>query len=235
MRILFNNYVEDATISANIVSLNYPPENLKHPYLKKRYQSLVDNATITVTFDSEKTLDCFFYGLHNMTSAEVRLYDSVDTLLLTVSISSPTANRGREYFTSTSGVAYAEIDITGGDPVYLGGIGFGQYYQNLNFLSGYPESGNPTGSRSKSASGQALSDYIKPLRTYSFSFRDRDKSDKDNWLDLVDDTYPGPYWFDLTECDNTFLPVVYGTIQSYPGIVRNGKRYDNGLDIEEAR
>ena len=36
MKILFDNILEDATLSATNESLNYPVANLGHPFLEKR-------------------------------------------------------------------------------------------------------------------------------------------------------------------------------------------------------
>lgn len=234
MRILFNNLIDDGDISSTDESLNYPATNISHPFLKKRFQSTSTTSTITILFGSDQSINCLFYGEHNLTSLTIRLKDSGGVTLLTINVTGPT-DRGREYFEQYDNVRSVELDLVGPDPVKLGGVGLGVYYQNLNFLSGYPQSGRITGRISKSPSGQTLVNRVKPLRTYSFTFRDREKDGKDEWLENIDNYAPGPLWMDLTECDIDFLEVIYASINGYPGAIRNGRRYDNALSIEEAR
>ena len=237
MRILFENIIKDADISSLQESLNYPASNLSHPYIKKRYQSngsITD--TITILFAEDRSANCIFYGNHNLTDLVIRLKDSGGITILTINITDPTDGNGREYFSTFTNIRSIEIDVTGPSPApYLGGFAAGIYYQNINFLTGYPEGAQANWGVNKSPSGQTNVNNVKPLREFSFQFRERTKEDKDEFLSLIDENGPGPHWHDLTECDINFLPIQYATIVAYPGMQRNGRRYDNNLSIQESR
>ena len=45
MRILFDNYALAATVTSLDASGNYPPTNLVHPFLRKRYQNITGDDT----------------------------------------------------------------------------------------------------------------------------------------------------------------------------------------------
>ena len=67
MTILFDGKVRTATaISATNPSINYPAENIQHPFLAKRFQGSTSSSVITITLDEAVTIDCFFYALHNL-------------------------------------------------------------------------------------------------------------------------------------------------------------------------
>jgi hypothetical protein len=235
MRILFNNLITLAAITANDESLNYPATpNIADTFLKRRFQSSSSTSTITILFSSDQDVNCIFYGLHNLTALTIRLKDLGGATLLTIPVST-IRDRGGEYFALTSGVRSVELDLTGPDPVYLGGIGLGVYYQSPDFLASFSEDGSQGPVFDKSRDGQVSVDKLKPLRVYPFAFRDRTVEDKDEFLDLIDSHFPGPLWFDLSECDQDFLGIIYATILQYPGMAKNGRRYDNSLQLEEAR
>jgi hypothetical protein len=235
MRILFNDLIKSANISATNGSDNYPASNIAHPFLFKRFQTIATTSLITIAWSADVSVDSLFYGHHNISSMIVRLKDSGGVVLETVNVTSPT-DRGKVYFSQVwDNVRRIELDITGPNPTKLGGVGCGVYYQNIDFLNDAPESGRRTGNFSKSPGGQSNNLYIKPLKTFAFSFRDRLTADKKIWLDLNDEYGRGPFWFDITEDNNEFLPVIYATIENYPGVARNGRRYDNALSIEESR
>ena len=61
MKILFDNILEDSTLSATNESLNYPVANLGHPFLEKRFQSTTTTSTITADWTTDQCISCFFY------------------------------------------------------------------------------------------------------------------------------------------------------------------------------
>ena len=75
MKILFDNYLIDSTLSAEFASLNYPVSNLQDNVLHKRYQCIQDSDTITITFSESLDVSCFYYAYTNATYLQLRLYN----------------------------------------------------------------------------------------------------------------------------------------------------------------
>jgi len=65
MKILFTNLLDTATLSAGGTSVNYPLANLKHPFLKKKFQqtvaisggSISDADALTLTWTTDQVID----------------------------------------------------------------------------------------------------------------------------------------------------------------------------------
>lgn len=81
MNILFDNKVLNSTVSAGLASANYPVDNLKSINLHQKYQSIDTSDTITVVFDDNINIDCFFFGYTNMSSMVVSFFNELDELL----------------------------------------------------------------------------------------------------------------------------------------------------------
>ena len=88
MKILFGNLLPLATLSALGVSVNYPLDNLNHPFLKKKLQQSIDGSSgmpdasaLTLTWSSDQTIDAIVAGYSNATLYTLKLYDSGSTLM----------------------------------------------------------------------------------------------------------------------------------------------------------
>ena len=200
MKILFDNKILDATISALYDSTTYPAENLKSVFLHQKFQSTENNDTLTVTFDDNVSVDSFFWGFTNMTAMEVRFYDDTDTLLERIYFSGgdvahyygyPTENYygyddyyygyfdriGNKiydpvswYLSETLSVKKIEIELEADSSVYLGGIGVG-LAESFNLPSNeWTDDFDDKSIVSESDKGQVLQEYVKPYRVYDFNF-----------------------------------------------------------------
>lgn len=180
MKILFENLLHTATLSAGGTSVNYPPTNLKHHILKKKFQqtvaisggSMSDADALTLTWAADKTIDFIAVGYTNAATLTLKLYDSSDTLLDTQVFTSPSLGKS---FTAVAGVRYVKLlmhDGSADNPMtlYLGGLGIGQGY-----TMPYPryEWGNGLLDNSfgdVTIDGQVSGQYVEPLRILKFSF-----------------------------------------------------------------
>jgi hypothetical protein len=126
MRILFNNLLYNATLTADTVNANYPLSNLKSDHLKKPYKATATSANITITFSAVSSVNCCYIGYTNATAAVVNLYASGGGLLKTETLDT---DRGGGVFTSVSSVAYAVLTLAGTATIYLGTVGIGSAYK----------------------------------------------------------------------------------------------------------
>ncbi len=83
MKVLFNNDLESATISATSENINYPVKNIVDPFLRARFQSLGNSSVITYEFDSNKCMSSFFLAHHNINCYKLVLIDWADNVLYT--------------------------------------------------------------------------------------------------------------------------------------------------------
>lgn len=235
MRILFNNIAEIATISANNQSLNYPVENVIHPFLEKRFQTTGASSTIVILFDSDQSVNCLFYGYNTMTGLTIVLKNSVDAILDTI-VASEIFPVGAEYFPIQTTVRKIELQVSGPDPFYLGGVGVGVYYQMPDPLGVYTPGNTDNTSLTESLYGQTLQNYVKPLRTLEYGFRDNEGTIKKE----VNDNYvlvgigKGIY-MDFYEENREKEAPMYGKIIDSLSFPYNPRRYDFSLNVQEAR
>lgn len=172
MRILFKNLFEEATVLATNESLNYPVTNLIHPFLRKRFQSTTTTSLITATFTEDQTMDCFFYGFHNLTGLTAVYKDSGGGTLYTLVVSD-IQDIGIEYFTALTTVRSVEITVTGASGFRLGGIAGGVCFQMPDPLAAYDPGAQDNSDASESPDGQTLQNFVRPLREFDFGFRDQ--------------------------------------------------------------
>jgi len=172
MKILFKNILEKNTgITASNQSINYPVVNLLHQFLKIRYKSSTTSALITVDFDTDQSMDCFFWGFHQLTSLTLVLKNSGGGTLLTVPVSTaPNSQVDSVYFAEQTTVRSIELTVNGASGFFLGGIGAGSCYTMPNFLSTYPIGNLDSTTVISSPDGQTTNNYIKPRRVYNFGY-----------------------------------------------------------------
>ncbi len=180
MKILFDNLLASATLSAGGTSLNYPLSNLLHAFLKKKFQQTVDGSSgmpdadaLTLTWLSNQIVDSIFIGYSNATLFTLKLYGSTGTLLYTKTFTDLEMGVS---FAAVSGVRSAKLlldDELGlaSMTVYLGGLGIGQSYIMPDPLNDWTLEQIDNSIGDTTLDGQVLGQYIEPLRSYSFNFK----------------------------------------------------------------
>jgi len=179
MKILFGNLLPLATLSALGVSVNYPLDNLNHPFLKKKLQQSIDGSSgmpdasaLTLTWSSDQTIDAIVAGYSNATLYTLKLYDSGSTLMYTKTF---TNSEMGATFPAVSGVRSAKLlldDESGNNPmtVYLGGLSIGLATAMPDPLYDWKPEYIDNSFGFNSLDGQAQGQYMEPLRKQKFSF-----------------------------------------------------------------
>lgn len=236
MRILFDGKVKLAeTITATNSSINYPATNIGHPWLARRFQSTSTSSVITITLDDEYDIDCFFYGLHNLT-ALTAVFKNLGGSTIGTIVVSDINDIGREYFTAIPDVKSIELTISvSSGNAYIGGFEVGEYYQMPDIINNFPLGLRDPSLRRKSRGGQITGDKIRPLRNYNFKFREILKDQVDEMLENYITAGKEPIFMDITEGDRDYLPPIYCEILEPFEPLKSNRRFTDSLKIEEAR
>ena len=70
MKILWDNYLDDSTVTASSENASYPVENLFHKFLEKKYVSTQSQAIVTVVFPEDRPVSMIAYGWSNVTPGD---------------------------------------------------------------------------------------------------------------------------------------------------------------------
>ncbi len=236
MKILFEDLVKVATLATNYSNLNYPIANLAHPFLRRRYQSATTPVMITATFVAASSVNCFFYGYHNLTAIEIRLYDVGDALLKTVTIASPESEVGAEHFDTIDAVTYMQVDITAAAAGYLGGIGAGETELFPRPVADFKEQLIDNSIVSVSLGGQTQQIYIEPLESNVYTIRDVTRSERAAIVASFLAVGVGrPLWIDAFYDAHSYKAPFYGRFVRAINTLKNGRRYDFGVELRESR
>lgn len=147
-----------------------------------------------------------------------------------------TSDPGMTYFDKIEDVKKVELQITGPDPVYLGGAAAGEPYTMPDPLGVYTPGNIDNSSVTESPYGQTLQNYIEPLRALDFGFKDNEGEIKK----AVDADYKAvgvgkPIYMDFYEENRDKESPMYGKIVNPLSFPYNPRRYDFNLQVQEAR
>lgn len=236
MKILFDNYVIDSTISALYASLNYPVANLQDTVLRKRFQCSRASDTITITFAERLDVSSFYYAYTNATYLQLRLYRDYETLLYTLTIIDPVELCGAHHFTLVEDVEYAELDIIGPENVYLGGVGLGDSVTFPDPENTWKDKLQDNSASSENVYGSTWTDYIEPLRVHNWICRDVELEDAQYYIELYRLTGIGkPVFIDPFENNHDFMTPLYAKFTNPMDKQKNGRRWEINIDIKECR
>lgn len=237
MKILFENVAIDATISDTNGSPNYPADNLINSSLRKRFQTGFTSADAIFDLAEDEDISCFFAGYTNADSIDVEFFDQYLSSLYSFTITNPNEDVESLFFDTVSGVSRVTVTINGASGnVYLGGVGFGLEQDIMYPADGFSENYTDNTVFSKSPGGQLLQNYIKPLRSYDLNMRENTRAAINNIRSLYELTGKGyRLWIDITEDNHDFIRPMYGNIVDNFSDIKNGRRYDYPLTLEEAR
>ena len=236
MKILFDNYIADSTLSALYASLNYPVTNLQDNVLRNRYQCTFNSDTITITFSDSMDVDCFFYAYTNATYLQLRLYRDYETLLFTLTINNPVDECGAHFFSLVQDVTYAELDIEGPENVYLGCIGIGDAEDFPDPEYSWKDTLQDNSASSENVYGSTWTDYVEPLRIHNWIIRNVETEDANYYIGLYKLTGIGkPLFIDPFENNHDFMEPLYAKFTVPINKQKNGRRWQLNIDIKECR
>lgn len=125
MRLLYENKLENATLTASAELSAYPIDNVTNRFLEKIYKPGDTSTTVTILFSMDTDISAVAVGFQSASSGTYTLKNSGGTTLLTGSISL-TYETDITYFTETT-CRSIELAFTGTIDMYIGGISAGVY------------------------------------------------------------------------------------------------------------
>ena len=238
MRILFVNEIEGSGVTSVNGSLNYPAESIYHPFLRKKFKSLLSSDALTIDLDSAADMNCFFMGFHNVTAGTVSFFDGALSPVGTPLDLASALDIFVAYF-STISVKRIVVDVsTTSSQVFIGGIGAGVYQQMpIDLTASFPFEVTEATTISRSAGGQTSRNKAPSLRSRSWTWPDLDQTEKDDLDPIVLALGIGkPVWMDLFENNRTFDPPMYAFVKDERGLTNPSfNRYDMTINFQEAR
>ena len=221
MRVLLDDIIPLALITATSQSVNYPVINLIHPFLKKRYQNTTGGATLLFNFTIPQPVNCFFIGYNNIDTLQIKING-----VIVVTQSDVNPDIGILYLDSTYSATLIEISFFG---FYIGKISAGVYTQFPDLVAQYDTGQVDNSSFFESPDGQTLVNEIEPLRVLTYSVRE-----------LIDNSFikkyrAKPLFIDLYEFAPWKEAPIYGRFTSPFGLKYNPRRYDTTFSIKECR
>jgi hypothetical protein len=230
MRILFDNYLIDSTLTATNTNPSYPLANLKHEFIEKIYKGTGTNETVGINFGDDKTVNCCYVGYTNGTAFTLKLYNSADALLST-KVLETTYNCLT--FPAVIGVRYASLQIVAPETVYVGNVGIGFSYEMPAPNMGVVEKLVDNSIVVTNARGQTLINKITPLRNVPTSFTTTSQ-DVYNQVKMFINDNDRPVWVDVFENNHPRIPPIYGRV-SFTEQKQAYGVYRFNLDTLEAR
>lgn len=231
MRILFDNKLNNATLSSLHQNSLYPVARLKDSFLKRIYKSTENSDTITIVFASEEKIDCIYIGFTNALTASAILKGISGNTLYSGTIN---VQRGGGVITSTTGVKSAEITLSGTENIYLGTIGIGDAYTMPDPLNDIIKSFVDNSETYQSNDGQYSKNKIAWLRFIKASFATVDDIDLYNEIYLLFSEVDRPVWLDCFENVNGALNPMYCSVE-FKADSKNDKLYKFSFEATEAR
>jgi len=231
MRILDNNLTLSSTLSATGTNTSYPLANLKSPFLEELWKGIDTDETITINFGSNKTIDCVYLGYTNATAITVKLYDSNDSLLSTITVSPVFFG---EVFSTIVGVRYATIRLQSSEIVYCGNIGIGNSYTITNPAMGVSPKIIDNSVIVTNSKGQTLKNKIPVLREYETTHENMDVNVFNEVIAIVSDNIQ-PIWVDIYEQAHAKIPPMYASISMNNDTSQSWQRYTCKLTFTEAK
>lgn len=265
MKILWDNYLIDSTITTTSEDSLYPVENLYHRFMQKKYMAESTRTTVTVLFPEDRDVSMIAYAFNNTASSSDTIVltkgalDTVvldaaatDTTVLTLEAqyvlkSSTGATVGTgvlevgeyiniNYFTSVT-CRSVELTFTSQDIVYVGCLSIGDPIE-YEYMQVNPRLIDSLRSDSrKTSGGQLISRKIPMLREWRIAIPDMDNAKRLETQTMLKTVGRfRPVFADLWENATTEKPM-YGSF-TRAGEYRqdsNSGEYLMGLTIEEAK
>lgn len=245
MRIIYDNYLQDSTLSATNENLNKPVTNLIHNYLELEFKATANNSVITITFDSPQAIDAFCYGYHNLSAMTLTFYDSglnnLGNLSVTLESNEDVVYLEEESSIDFSDIKKIEVTITTAETyVYLGSIFVSQFYQMPNFRMGLTGVKKINDSITKSPGGQVSGNKMTDLNQWSIIFSYITNIQKNTILSYIKIVKLSTgHYIDLYEAAHDYFLPFYGHVINNE--IELSKRrisdweWDLSIDYEEAR
>lgn len=240
MRILFRNEIEGATVTTVNGSLNYPGASIYHPFLRKKFKSLLISDALTIDLATAKNMNCFFMGFHNVASGTASFFDgSLSPVGSPIDLTAA-ADIFVSYF-STISVKRIVIDVSASaSQVFIGGVGAGVYRQmpdEAGITAGFPFDVADSTTIAQSVGGQISRNRGPSLRLREWTWPNLDQTTAlDVDTDLLTLGIGKPVWIDVFEGNRGLEAPMYGAIMDSRKLTNPAvNRFDLTLKVQEAR
>lgn len=132
MRILTRNILQKyTTLTMTNEDVNYSKDNFLNNMLEEYSKASSTSSTITLSFDKDVTVNSIFFGYHNASSIVFTFKDSIGSVLLTESFSTPDIY-AKKYIEKITTIREIVIDLISTNNVFIGNISCGEYTQLYN-------------------------------------------------------------------------------------------------------
>lgn len=214
MKLINDNKLHNGTFTATDESLNYPVDNLDHPFLAKRFQGSASSSTITVVLSSASTIDAIGHGQTNATSGTAILYTGGPTTYTSVeSVTMDLTYDPCVSYTATSQASITKIDFelsTDDTYIYIGGVAAGEYYEIDNATADFDRGYQDNTAWTQTASGQSLANYQESLRSILLNFRPQTLTLANELVEVYRDIGIGsPFFIDIFPGVRDLMPPLY--------------------------
>jgi len=237
VKILYDNLLASATLSATNGNESYPIANVIDRFLEKKFQTITTSSVITVTFATDQAVSAIALGFHNLTSASYVLKNSGGSTLISGSLEI-TYDTNITYFTET---ACRSIEITIGgtaSELYVGGISAGTPFyvvsHNVNPRFDFLNQDNYSVTRGGQATGRKTTTRKKWRATLSTI-----TTAQINKFETMIETVGGwfPVYADLYEGIHTRFEPIHAILSGNNRFVRDSYNFDYSTTVvcEEVR
>ena len=164
MRVLYNNLVESAAnLAMTNLDSNSTPEYLYDPYIELACFCTASASVITGNWIDAMTVDSMAIGYHNADFARLILRDLAGDELFNQELTLESGD-SIYYFASVQGAYSFEVQLSGGEPIYIGFLSFGEYLELPRFTTGWKAPLVVRSIASKSLGGQVSGVFSRHLR-----------------------------------------------------------------------
>lgn len=169
MRVLYNNLVESAVdLAMTNLDSNSVVEYLYDPYIELACFCTGSSSVVTGRWIDAMTVDSMAIGYHNADFARLILRDLEGNELFNQEIELYAVD-SVYYITRTQGAYSFEVQLSGGEPIYIGFLSFGEYLELPRFSTGWKAPLVINSIASKSLGGQVSGVFARHLRAAEVS------------------------------------------------------------------
>jgi hypothetical protein len=214
MKVSYNNYMIESTISATNENTNLPVTNLIHSYLEHAFYATANNTVITITLDNISTIDHIAYGYHNLNAMTVKLYNSVNVLLETVIVTIEENETIFYFANAVEDVKKITLTCTTlAALLYIGSVFVGEYITLPNFQQAPRGAIEIRDSIVTSPGGQTAGNRRRNLNPHVLSFQNITNADRAIFSAYAMYTQRSiPHFIDKYPDDHISEPPFYGIL-----------------------
>jgi hypothetical protein len=239
MRVLYDNLIESAIDLAmtNLDNDSYA-EYLYDPYLELACICTASSSVITGSWADPVAVSAMAIGYHNADFARLILKDINDNELYNELISLE-EDDSIYYITRVQGVYSFEVQLSGGEPIYIGFLSFGEYVEFPRFSVAPSMPVNIRSLSSKSLGGQISGVMARNIRGYEINIPVLTSAELDLMLEYLTAVQTcKPHMIDLYHLAHDKQAPFYGHVAQSLEVdkrVDGSFRFEVSLKYEEAR